>query len=148
MQLLAILNGSIPSSSCGAKYTHQDFGLLLVRNLNEEAGKNQDRPSPRLVGRPSVGAKNVLQLESRHNKRWPAKSSTQLHCCLCSHGQRKGTVYKCARYDVGLCMVPCFAEYHTKVNLYITLFVNTVCCDKTVIQGATDLLQQPELYGQ
>ena len=24
-------------------------------------------------------------------------------------------------------------------------FVNTVCCDTTVIQGATDLLQQPEL---
>jgi len=22
----------------------------------------------------------------------------------------------CARCDVGLCMVPCFAEYHTKVN--------------------------------
>ena len=30
-------------------------------------------------------------------------------------------------------------------TLYITLIVNTVCCDKTVIQGATDLLQQPEL---
>jgi len=23
--------------------------------------------------------------------------------------------------------------------------VNTVCCDKTVIAGATDLMQQPEL---
>jgi len=43
-------------------------------------------------------------------------------------------------------MVPCFMEYDTKVNLYsITLFVNTVCYDKTVIHGATDLLQQPEL---
>jgi len=47
---------------------------------------------------------------------------------------------------MGLCVVPCFAEYHTKVNLqYITLFVNTVCLDKTVTQGATDLKQQPEL---
>ena len=34
-----------------------------------------------------------------------------------SHGQRKGTVCKCNRCDVGLCMVPCFAEYHTKINL-------------------------------
>ena len=48
---------------------------------------------------------------------------------------------------MGLCMVSCFAEYHTKVNLkYINLFVNIVCHDKTVIQGATDLLQQPELF--
>jgi hypothetical protein len=31
--------------------THQDFSLLLVRNLIEDAGKN---PYPRLVGRPSV----------------------------------------------------------------------------------------------
>ena len=70
---------------------------------------------------------------------------TQLRCLLySSRGQRKGT--QCARCDVGLYVVPCFAEYHTKVNLYyITLFVNTVCRDKAVIQGATDLKQQPEL---
>jgi hypothetical protein len=24
---------------------------------------------------------------------------------------------QCARCDMGLCVVPCFAEYHTKVNL-------------------------------
>jgi hypothetical protein len=34
-------------------------------------------------------------------------------------------------------MVPCFEEYKTEVK--------TVCHDKTLIQGATDLLQQPEL---
>ena len=48
----------------------------------KEAGKSQERPNPRLVGRPGAGAKNVLQLESRLNKQWPAKSSTQLCCCL------------------------------------------------------------------
>jgi len=54
---------------------------------------------------------------------------------------------QCTRCDVGLCMMPCFAEYHTKVNLlYIILFVNTVYRDKTVIQGATDIVQQPELF--
>ena len=26
-------------------------------------------------------------------------------------------VYMCARCDVGLCVVPCFVEYHTKINL-------------------------------
>ena len=85
--------------------------------------------------------KNVFRLESRNNKQWQAKSSTQLHCHLCSsrtHG--KGTTYKCARWDVGLCAVPCIEEYHPKVNLYITPIVNTVCCDKTVIHSATDLM--------
>jgi len=115
---LTVLNSWILLSSGGAKYTHRDFRLLLVRNLIEEAGKSQDRPTPRLVGRPSAATTNVLQLESCYNKHWPAKSSTHLRCHRCSsRGQRKHTVYKCARCDVGLCVVPCFEEYHTKVNL-------------------------------
>jgi len=90
---VTVLNSWILLSSCGAKYTHRDFRLLLVRNLIEEAGKSQDHPCPKLVGRPSSGAKNVLRLESHHNKHWPAKSS-QLRCRLCSsRGQRKRTVY-------------------------------------------------------
>jgi len=113
-----VLKSWILLSSCGAKYTHHDFRHLLVRNLIEEAGKGQDHPTPRLVGRPSSGTKDVLQLESHHNKHWPAKSSTKFRCRLCSfRGQRKGTIYKCTRCDVGLCVVSCFEEYHTKVNL-------------------------------
>ena len=78
------------------------FRLLLVRNLIEEAGKSQDHLTPRLVGRRSAGTKNVLGLESHHNKHWPAGSPTQLRCLLCfSHGQRKGTVYKCAQMWCG-----------------------------------------------
>ena len=114
---LTVLNSWILLSSCGAKYTHRDFRLLLVRNLIEEAGRSQDRPTPSLVGRASAGASNVTRFESRHNQHWPVKSS-QLRCRLCSaRGVRKGTVYKCAKCDVGLCVVPCFAEYHTKENL-------------------------------
>ena len=79
---LTVLNSWILLSSCGAKYTHIDFRLLLVRKLTEEAENSPDHPNPRLVVRPSVGAKNVLQLESRHNKHWPVKSSTQMHCCV------------------------------------------------------------------
>jgi len=56
-------------------------------------------------------------LKSRHSWHWPAKSSTQFHCRLCSsRGQRKGTVYKCTRCDMGLYVVPYFAEYHTRLN--------------------------------
>ena len=114
---LTVLNSWILLSSCGAQYTHRDFRLLLVRNLIEEVGKSQDHPNPSLVGRPSAAAANTVWLESRHNQHWPAKS-TQLRCCLCSsRGKRKTTVYKCAKCDVGLCVVPCFSEYHIKVNL-------------------------------
>jgi len=57
---LTVLNNWILLPSCGAKYTHRDFRLLLVCNLIEEAGNSQDFLTPRLVGRPSSGAKNVL----------------------------------------------------------------------------------------
>jgi hypothetical protein len=36
-----------------------------VRNLIEEAGKNQDRPTPRLIGRPSAVAQCFATFESR-----------------------------------------------------------------------------------
>ena len=114
---LTVLNSWILLASCGAKYTHRDFRLLLVRNLIKEAGRNQDCPTPSLVGRPSVASANTARLDSRNNKHWPAKT-TKLRCRLCSvHGQRKGTAFKCAKCEVGLCVVPCFAEYPTKVNL-------------------------------
>jgi hypothetical protein len=71
---LTVLNSWILLSSCGAKYNHQGFGLLLVRNLIEEAGRSQYCPAP-MVGRPSAAASNVMRLESRHNMHWPAKSA-------------------------------------------------------------------------
>ena len=53
---------------------------------------------------------------SRHSKHWPAKSPTHLLCHLrSSRGQRKSR--QSARYDVGVCVVPCFAKYRIKVNL-------------------------------
>jgi len=91
---LTVLNSWILLSSCGVKYTDTDFRLLLVRNLIEEAAKSQDLPTLILFVRPSVGAKNVLLLEG-HNKRWPAKSSTQMCCYLRAfNGQKNGTVHQ------------------------------------------------------
>jgi hypothetical protein len=115
---LTVLNSWILLSSCGAKYTHLDFRRLLVRNLLKEAGRSPDHPPPPfLVGRLSAASKNTARLESRNNKHWPAKT-TQLRCRMCSvRGQRKDTVFKCAKCEVGLCMVPCFTKYHTNVNL-------------------------------
>jgi hypothetical protein len=54
----------------------------------------------------------TITTASRHNKHWPA-NPTALPCS--SHSQRKGTQH--TRCDMGMCVVPCFTEYHTKVNL-------------------------------
>ena len=60
---------------------------------------------------------NSSQPQQKYPEETVASKINPLLCFLCSRGQRRGTVYKCARCDVGLCVVPCFAEYHTKVNL-------------------------------
>ena len=110
---LTVLKSWILLSSFGAKCTHKDFRLLLVRNLIEEAGRSH----PSLVGRPSVAAANVMKLDSCFNQHWPAKHKNNIRCRVCSErGQRNTTIYKCAKCDVGLCVVPCFASYHTKTN--------------------------------
>ena len=95
--------------------THRDFRLLLVRKLTEEAEKSQDHPNSRLVVT-SVGAK--MFCDSRVTITITGQQNHQPNALLCaSLSQRKGTVYKCTRCDVGLFKVPCFVEYHTKVNL-------------------------------
>jgi hypothetical protein len=113
---LTVLNSWILLS--GAKCTHRDFRLLLVRNLIEEAGRSHYRPTPTMLGRPSEAAENVMRLDCRHNQHWPAKHKNNIRRGVCSErGQRKTTIYKCPKCDVGLCVVPCFADYHTKTNL-------------------------------
>jgi len=57
------------------------------------------------------------QTQQKYPEETMASKINPLLCFLCSRGQRMGTVCKCARCDVGLCVVPCFAEYDTQVNL-------------------------------
>jgi len=72
---LTILNSWILPSSRGAQYTHRDFRLLLVRNLIEEAGKSQDRPTPSVTGRPVqrqqmlCGSRVVITNTGQRNQR-------------------------------------------------------------------------------
>jgi hypothetical protein len=82
-----------------------------VRNLIEEAWRSYYHPTPKLVGRPSAAAANVFRLDSCHNQQWPAKHKNNIRCHVRSErGQWKTTIYKCAKCDVGLCVVPCFAN--------------------------------------
>jgi hypothetical protein len=104
---LTVLNSWILLPLCGAKYTNPDCRLLLVRKLIEEVGRSQDWPTPSFVGRPSATDTNVMRLEVRHSQQWPEKSNI-VRCHVCSsRSQRKTTVYKCPRCNVGLCVVPC-----------------------------------------
>ena len=43
---LTVLNSRILLSSCGAKYNHKDFRLLVVRNLITEPGRSHYLPLP------------------------------------------------------------------------------------------------------
>jgi hypothetical protein len=63
---LTILNSRI-LSSCGAKYSHRDFQLILIRNLVGEGGKNE-RPHPLMRGRSNPAIQNIARLESWQNE--------------------------------------------------------------------------------
>jgi len=100
----------------------------------EEEGKEEEKNNNSQPASAEVAIENNGQ-QNQH--------SCSAVCVLFATKERA----QCTRCDVGMCVVPCFLEYHTKVNLqYNPLFVNTVCHDKTVIQGATELLKQPELF--
>jgi len=112
-----------------------------VRKLIEEDGKRQDHPTSRLVGRPS-GAVKVLC-----NSRVAITNTVQ------RNHPPDGTfvcVHFAAREKAQCISVPdgpvhgasfCRISHQGKfVNI-----VNSVCHDKTGIQGAPDLLHQPEL---
>jgi hypothetical protein len=117
---LTILNSWIPLSSCGANYSHRNFRLILVGNLVEGGGKNE-RLYPLMRGRPNSAIQNIVRLESRQNEHWPAKGN-KLRCRVCSApGKTAQTIYQCAKCQVGLCVLRCFQDYHTKTNIVINI---------------------------
>ena len=95
---LIVQNSWILLSSCGAKCTHKDFRLLLVRNLIEEAGRSHYRPTPRLVWRQMLwgwtAAKTQKQCPLSHLYRvGPAKDHyTQMCQMWC--GSVRGAVFR------------------------------------------------------
>ena len=79
---------------------------MLEDYFEEKEEEEQQQQQPQLQASAEVTITNSGQ------------QNYQPTCRQCfSRGQRKGVVYKCARCDVGLCVVPCCAEYHTKINL-------------------------------
>ncbi|CAK9827897.1 PiggyBac transposable element-derived protein 4 [Anthophora retusa] len=105
-------------SSTATKLPFAKFHLNLIRQILETYGK-QKSDMKCLVTRNS---NNVERLTERHfssvysNK--AAKKKNQIRkCVVCSkQGKRRESRYYCSQCDVGLCMVPCFELYHTKVD--------------------------------
>jgi hypothetical protein len=98
-------------SSCGAKSSHRDFRLALVRNMVDHAGRNPCHPQP-----PALSSTRG-RLESANNDHWPSTSTARLKCHVCSsRGKRKDVRTRCKKCNVGLCILGCFEDYHTKVR--------------------------------
>ena len=111
---LTVLNSWILLSSCGAKCTHWDFRLFLVRNLKKLERAKIAPPPDWLEYR--VRPQQML-CDTSHRTSTGQWSHPPTSVAICSYCQRKGSVCKCAICDVSLCVVPCFAEYHNGVNL-------------------------------
>jgi hypothetical protein len=110
---MTILNSFLLLTSCGAKMTHRDFRLALVRNLIEDAGSLR-RP----LGRPAGPDRKVSRLEVNFSNHWPVRSS-RVNCRTCSaRGIRKRVQIKCKECDMSLCIGECFKVYHKNVKLW------------------------------
>jgi hypothetical protein len=113
---LTILNSFILLSSCGAKLSHRDFRLALVRNMLQHAAMCRPRPK-RALGRPPAASSTIFRLEEASRHHWPTSSAKRMNCRVCSaRGKRTSIRTKCEKCDVGLCILGCFKDYHTKAR--------------------------------
>lgn len=113
---MTILNAHLLHISIGGKMTHKKFRETLVRDLIFQSHEANVRSSGLSSGRPSAAAGQLSRLEVKYSKHWPAKGNTR-RCRVCSVGQKtKRTLYYCEKCNVGLCVVDCFAKWHTRVK--------------------------------
>ncbi|CAI6353341.1 unnamed protein product [Macrosiphum euphorbiae] len=121
---LSILNAfSAFKTVTGQNMPVANFQLEVIRQLLEKYGGNT--VSPR--GRPCT-KDQPFRLSARHFpsdvKKLESGKVQRRKCIVCTrNNKRKDTMYMCQECDVGLCVTPCFAIYHTKQNyLDIQLF--------------------------
>ncbi|PNF30391.1 hypothetical protein B7P43_G13252, partial [Cryptotermes secundus] len=106
---MTMLNSFILLSSCGAKLSHRELFLALVRNMLVHAAKGPPRP-------PAVSSA-ISQLEEASQHHWPTSSTSRLRCCVCSSRRKRSYIWtKCVKCDVGLCISECFQQFHTKAT--------------------------------
>jgi hypothetical protein len=112
---MIIVNSFLLLTSFGAKTTHRNFRLALVRKLIENS-----RSLPRLhhpIGRPAAGEEICYSAWGKFQQ--SLASSFRMNCCTCSaRGIRTRVQVKCKVCDVGLCTGECFEVYHKKYKLW------------------------------
>jgi hypothetical protein len=114
---LTILNSFILLSSCGAKLSHRDFRLTLVRNMLEHAARGPPRTQCPM-GRPPALSTTLSRLDEASRHHWPTSSAQRMLCRVCSaRGKKRSIMTKCMKCKVGLCILGCFEDYHKKARL-------------------------------
>ena len=125
---IAIINSYILytlSTQSNRKKSHLHFRIELAKQLLHEASHPVPSPSVQLLT--SHSSQSSLSRPARLTERHfpdkvPSRSNgtpSQRDCAVCSGNKgrkRKTTTYYCKQCEVGLCVVPCFELYHTKVD--------------------------------
>jgi hypothetical protein len=98
------------------KLSHQDFRLNLVCNMPEHGARGRPHPQ-QPTGRPPAPSSTISRLEEANRHHWPTCSANRMNCVSSACGKRRSILTKCKKCDVGLCILRCFKDYHTKVRL-------------------------------
>lgn len=101
-----------------------DFRLELIRQLFECHFRERETAVARPLAMTLTGDKHPLRLTARH---FPRPTPTpegqrrklQRKCFVCANTKtkpkkRKDTTFECSECNVGLCIFPCFENFHTK----------------------------------
>lgn len=116
---VAMYNAFIIYRNRGGKLSHLDFRLSVINSLIEKYGDS----TPKAILRRKVNPENPTRLSGRHFPQMiPTQPTTgrrrgQRRCVVClRHKMDKKTTIFCPTCDVGLCVDPCFKNYHTLGN--------------------------------
>lgn len=106
-----------------SKISLLDFRINLIRQLFESHHSAERVTVQRPLG-PNAGDKHPLRLIARHFPRptpTPAGQTrkVQRKCYVCANTtlktkKRKDSTFECVDCNVGLCIFPCFEDFHTK----------------------------------
>lgn len=120
---ISVWNSFVLYQKNGGKRDHLEFRKMLVEKLIE---KYHSKVLPKRTGRPGYQP-GPLRLTERHFPEFvpptEKKAAPCRNCAVCCSKRdergkkiRKETRYYCRNCNVGLCAVPCFMVYHTKLN--------------------------------
>ena len=113
---MAVFNAFITYKGLGGKFVRREYILRLVEKLIMQYGSSSSSGGK---GRAARLTTKPTRLLGRHfpdycpptkNKQKPLRSCAQCR----KDGKRKESSYWCKDCEVGLCVVTCFRDWHTK----------------------------------